>query len=62
MVTERYFNEIDFCCIFNNSFQLRISKPRKLKYLLSNMLTGELSYKPLLHIKFTVEDKKKLNY
>ena len=62
---ERFFNETDYCTIYQNhtigsSFKLRLAKPRKLNYYSDHKLDSEtIYYKTILHIRFTVDDKKR---
>ncbi len=32
-IINRYFNEYDFCCVAENTFKIKLSRPRKLFYL-----------------------------
>ena len=57
--TERFFNSTDFCSIHNNSFSLRIEKPKLLTFFRNQQLEKEtFEYKNVLHYSFTVSDNK----
>ena len=58
LTVERYHNEYDYCSIYDKSFEMKLMKSRKLKYLNKNLEIKEVKYKDILLIKFTQDDNK----
>jgi hypothetical protein len=56
---ERHFNEFDYCCIFEDSFKLRISSVRVVDNMNKYFEHIKYSLKPKLHIRLTVASRKK---
>ena len=59
----RFFNENDYSTIYINndgksSFKIKLTKPRKLNFLNNALEKKSILYKNILHLKFTVDDKK----
>ena len=56
---ERHFNKFDYCCIFEDSFKLRISSGRVVANMNKFFEQIKYSLKPKLHIRLTVASRKK---
>lgn len=56
---ERFFNETDYCTIYENLLEIKVVNPRKLKfYSDQKMQIKQIFYKTILYYKFTVDNKK----
>jgi hypothetical protein len=64
LLTKRFFNETDYCTIYTNqygenSFKLRITKPRRFNFFINAKLEKkQLFFKNMLHFQFCVDDRK----
>ena len=61
IITERFFNEINYSLIDKNEFYLKINSGRRIKYFDKNMNENTLSGEPFLSIKFRRIDMVKSN-
>ena len=56
---ERFYNHTDYSSIFQNSFCLRIQKPKTIRFFTShNLEEKQIQYKNVLHYSFTVSANK----
>ena len=58
--TERSFNKFDYCCIYEESFRLKITSTAA-KYKDNGLKEKTYKLKPTLHVGFTVASRKKSN-
>ena len=57
-VDERYYNQFDYFCIYENTFKFKLTNRRKLAYLYKCLKITTKYFKPKLQIFFVVECKK----
>ena len=56
---KRFFNEHDYCCIFENSFMFRVSNSKCSSYYIDSSLTKKTIWtKQNFHFKFVVDARK----
>ena len=56
---ERYYNQTDYCTIYENLLEIKVGNPRKLNfYSDEKMEIKQIFFKTILYYKFTIDNRK----